>query len=323
MSVRAIRWAMEQTAGSAGAKAVLVVLADYADDDGCAFPSQAAMAARAEMGVRTLRRHLEQLEGSGLVKRERRVGVDGERSSDGYQLALHVSAEMSLPARLAADLPAKLAPSPTGQIGRFPPEAAKLTTGQIGQGVNQLTTVVVVNSSNAHTRGDSPEPTGRPAEPIAPTPEPPAVVLPLRPRSQVERGALIAEIIRTANRGMKDNPKITDFRPILVGHGTSQQVVGDWLDAGIPADTIRSAVYAAAKRYPASGPRDQIYSLAYFAHSVAEAHETERTDSIEVPNDSSNRAGRRPDIAPATSRGEAPRRATGTDSSRRSGWIIE
>lgn len=88
-------------------KVVLLVLADYADEDGYCFPGQQTISRRASIPERTLRRLLDSLEQRGLLLRERRVGERGERRTDGYRLA------------------ASLAGGPTGQIeGSYRPTVA-------------------------------------------------------------------------------------------------------------------------------------------------------------------------------------------------------
>lgn len=85
MSIRAMAWAREQKTGSPGAKLVLMVLAEFADEAGYAYPSQATIAEVSEQGVSTVRRHLDAMEGVFIVRHERRR-KDGTRTSDGFQL---------------------------------------------------------------------------------------------------------------------------------------------------------------------------------------------------------------------------------------------
>lgn len=86
MSVWAQSWAYEQRAGSAGAKAVLVALAVFADEDGFCYPSQERIAGMTEQGERTVRAHLVSLERAGLISRERRRRPDGTYLNDGFAL---------------------------------------------------------------------------------------------------------------------------------------------------------------------------------------------------------------------------------------------
>lgn len=80
-------WAVEQRTGSAARKAVLMNLADRADEAWSCFPSQARIARETELGVRTVRRSLDDLEGMGLIRRERRRRKDGTWTSDRFVLS--------------------------------------------------------------------------------------------------------------------------------------------------------------------------------------------------------------------------------------------
>lgn len=85
MSIRAINWALELPIPPTP-KLVLVVIADYADDKGYAFPGVETIARRASISERTLTRVLADLEANGFIERERRHLANGNRTSDGYHL---------------------------------------------------------------------------------------------------------------------------------------------------------------------------------------------------------------------------------------------
>lgn len=83
MSSDALNWAKNVTVGSATKKAVLMVLADYADHEWSCFPSQARIAEEAEVGVRTVRRILTEWEQEGVITRRHRIAKEGRgRTSD-------------------------------------------------------------------------------------------------------------------------------------------------------------------------------------------------------------------------------------------------
>ncbi|OIR41170.1 hypothetical protein BJP08_08060 [Corynebacterium sp. NML140438] len=71
MSLKAMLWVMEEApVENQGELAVLYALADRADDRGCgAFPSQEWIATRARCSVRTVRRKLQALEESRVIRR--------------------------------------------------------------------------------------------------------------------------------------------------------------------------------------------------------------------------------------------------------------
>lgn len=82
MSVEAMSWARRAIAGNSCKKAVLWVLANYADEDWSCFPSQATIAEQAEVGERTVRRILQGWEEEGLILRTHRGDKGGGRTSD-------------------------------------------------------------------------------------------------------------------------------------------------------------------------------------------------------------------------------------------------
>ncbi|WP_371346059.1 helix-turn-helix domain-containing protein [Ancylobacter sp. IITR112] len=86
MSVEAITWANKQRAGSPGAKLVLLALANYADEDGYCYPSQATLATVTEMSRDSIARHMKALEALGLLAREGRFDKTGRRTTDMVRL---------------------------------------------------------------------------------------------------------------------------------------------------------------------------------------------------------------------------------------------
>lgn len=85
MSHWASTWAYEQQVKSSGRKFVLVALANFADESGFCYPSQARLAAMTGQTDRSVRTHLAQLEEDNLIKREHRY-EDQRRATDGYRL---------------------------------------------------------------------------------------------------------------------------------------------------------------------------------------------------------------------------------------------
>lgn len=85
--------------GSVARKAVMLVLADYADAAWSTFVGQARLAFETDLGERTVRRLLAELEQEGLLRREPRY-VAGHRTSD--RITLQRSLILDLPANVAA-----------------------------------------------------------------------------------------------------------------------------------------------------------------------------------------------------------------------------
>lgn len=85
MSIKALNWALDLPIPP-GPKLVLAVIADYADDQGYAFPGMDKIARRASVSERTAIRVINDLEANGYLRRERRHIATGQRTSNGYQL---------------------------------------------------------------------------------------------------------------------------------------------------------------------------------------------------------------------------------------------
>jgi hypothetical protein len=100
------------------------------------------------------------------------------------------------------------------------------------------------------------------------------------PKPDVED--VISEVIRTANKGMIDNPLLANAKPIEVT-GPSRQIVADWLLAGIAAETLRLVVYDRARAYQPSGRHRQISSLRYFDSAVKDEWEAVQSKAAPTP----------------------------------------
>lgn len=88
MSVTALAWALRQRCGSPITKAVLLVLADAANDDDRTWLSTKTICQRAEIAPRTFRTHRGKLEELGLVTTEERIRENGSQTSNYYMLHL-------------------------------------------------------------------------------------------------------------------------------------------------------------------------------------------------------------------------------------------
>jgi DNA-binding transcriptional MocR family regulator len=87
MSIEAMAWAKRQRCGDASAKLVLLILADYANHKGQAWPSHATIAEQAELNRATVIRKLAALESKGLIAKEARADEEtGAQSSNRYTL---------------------------------------------------------------------------------------------------------------------------------------------------------------------------------------------------------------------------------------------
>ncbi|SHH41080.1 helix-turn-helix domain-containing protein [Bradyrhizobium erythrophlei] len=92
MSWRATAWAIGQITGKAGRKLLLLALANYADEDGICWPSQATLARDTEQSVDTVQRQIVVLEELTLLKRERMPKRRGQWQGYLYKLPLQTFA---------------------------------------------------------------------------------------------------------------------------------------------------------------------------------------------------------------------------------------
>ena len=88
MSWEASTWALSQKTGSPSGKAVLLCLANYADDKGRCWPSQNTIAKQTEQSTDSVQRRIKKLEERGLLARNRRIRQDGGWSSDLFVLLM-------------------------------------------------------------------------------------------------------------------------------------------------------------------------------------------------------------------------------------------
>jgi hypothetical protein len=89
MSVKAMSWAFEQTLRGTD-KAVLLALANFADERGYCWPSHKTLADHAGCWPGTIKRSLARLEARGYIMQERRTRPGRGLTSNGYLLALSV-----------------------------------------------------------------------------------------------------------------------------------------------------------------------------------------------------------------------------------------
>lgn len=93
MSVQAITWALSVPVKSTAHKAVLIVIANYADADGFCWPSQKRVAKEAACSERTVRNVLKEFEDEGVIARETRRRPDRTFTTDGIVLAMKPAAK--------------------------------------------------------------------------------------------------------------------------------------------------------------------------------------------------------------------------------------
>ena len=136
MSSQAVAWAIVHQAGGMSAKAVLLSLANYANEYGECWASQATIAEGAECSVRQVRRILSDLADRGLIERERRGGAGKGRETDMIRLRMRELPVILTSKRRQETQPDNLSASPaTGQDVRGASgHPVRGATGQIGGG---------------------------------------------------------------------------------------------------------------------------------------------------------------------------------------------
>ncbi len=169
MSIWAKHWAYEQQCGqirkegrykgrykgNPGAKAVLVAIAEFADENGVCIAGQDTLAEMCDMEVRSVREHLAHLEDNlELIERSERRRRDGSRTSD--QIVLLAPAKrLKPPSRRGADQPENYSGSQAENIsGRAEP------TGKETQSNRKTTATSPENFSGPTIE----EPSGEPSE---------------------------------------------------------------------------------------------------------------------------------------------------------------
>ena len=96
MSFEAQAWARKIKVGTVSHKAVLMVMANCADQDGYCWPSAHYIAESTELSMRTVRYGITALENMGLIVRTRRERDNGSMQSNHYQLLLAVSSPVTV-----------------------------------------------------------------------------------------------------------------------------------------------------------------------------------------------------------------------------------
>jgi hypothetical protein len=82
MSIHAVSWALNLKVGSPTLKLVLIAVANYADENGCCWPSQERIAKDTELTDRAVREALKKLQSLGFIERSDRRINGAKRQTD-------------------------------------------------------------------------------------------------------------------------------------------------------------------------------------------------------------------------------------------------
>ena len=108
MSFEAMAWAVKQKTANSGQKLVLMMLADYSNSEtGQCNPSHTKLAEKCCMSVASVKRHIEDLEGLGFLKKSN-VFKDNIQKSNQYILALPGSSNWATPQLTVSYPPAQI-----------------------------------------------------------------------------------------------------------------------------------------------------------------------------------------------------------------------
>lgn len=126
MSWKVTAWAEKQRTGSASRKVLLLVLANYADEDGICWPSQETLASGTELSVDTIQRQLKRLEANGVISRWKRPARLGRWPGHAYRLNMFAAAspEPQNAARPTSD-PGKMRSGNTASEPKSEPQAMR------------------------------------------------------------------------------------------------------------------------------------------------------------------------------------------------------
>ncbi len=86
MSLDALSWAFNLDLPNSGAKLTLLALANFADENGEAYPSQKAISIKTCLSDRAIRGHLVTLEQLGIISRVARKRANGSYTSDRFKI---------------------------------------------------------------------------------------------------------------------------------------------------------------------------------------------------------------------------------------------
>lgn len=114
MSFQAMAWAVKQKVGNATGKAILLMLANYADERGECFPSQERLADECECSVATVARWVKAFEEMGFLSRQKQYGDGGYRRAD----RLRICTDLPVTKLPITELPSRELPNSESKLTR-------------------------------------------------------------------------------------------------------------------------------------------------------------------------------------------------------------
>jgi hypothetical protein len=115
MSWQATAWAERQKTGSPARKVLLLVLGNYADEDGYCWPSQKTLSKGTEQSVDTVRRNANRLQADGFIAIEQRPRRGGRWPKLAYKLLMQTGPQTAARSEAVSEVPAGGHPSSPGR----------------------------------------------------------------------------------------------------------------------------------------------------------------------------------------------------------------
>ena len=117
MSIQALNWALSQDQiTNASARFVLLVLCNYADENGRCYPSRQTIARKTSMSVRSVQNQLNWLSDNGYLKWENQHNDGNQQSSNIYKIP---SAKFAPPRAESAHPPCKIRQKPSAESAPY------------------------------------------------------------------------------------------------------------------------------------------------------------------------------------------------------------
>lgn len=139
MSIDALSWAFNLELPNSGVKLTLLALANYANDEGEAYPNQKSISKKTCLSTRAIRTHLVVLEELGLITRKSRKRDDGTFTSDLFQINIGAtplsiktsgknSQRKNQPTAKSSKIQRKNFPTPAADSARHDPSLTSIIT---------------------------------------------------------------------------------------------------------------------------------------------------------------------------------------------------
>lgn len=266
MSLEAITWAYKTEVGSAPRKAVLLVLANYADEEASSYPSIQRIAEMTELKTTAVKDALRDMAAMGVIRKEFRARANGSSTSTRYHLDLNwvgvatrpLPSRETTPRGSAGDPPPNTKTQPEEKTPRTMPAARVEASGRRSRPARRLKAVAEDEGLESNHLADD-----------VPTEEP-------KPRRGPSVGGLAKEFERTARSRFElgDTRRVTNLIALRAN-------ISRWhKQDGIPLAEIEAAMstYWTSGEYSAPGSEGWRRFINLFARMHAKATAPDTSD---------------------------------------------